>query len=67
MFTGLETPTHWLVILIVALLVFGPKRLPELGRSLGSGIRSFRDGISSGPEEPESAERAGAAEPDELG
>jgi sec-independent protein translocase protein TatA len=51
MFTGLDNPTHWLFLAIVALLVFGPKRLPELGRSLGSGLRSFRDGLS-GPEEP---------------
>jgi sec-independent protein translocase protein TatA len=63
--------TGLIVILIVALLVFGPKRLPELGRSLGSGIRSFRDGLSSGAEapadeEPDSAERAGAPQPGDL-
>jgi sec-independent protein translocase protein TatA len=34
------------VILIVALLVFGPKRLPEMGRSLGRGMREFKDSIS---------------------
>jgi len=34
------------VILIVALLVFGPKRLPEMGRSLGKGMREFKDSIS---------------------
>lgn len=36
------------VVLLVVLLFFGPKRLPELGRSLGSGIREFKDGISGG-------------------
>jgi sec-independent protein translocase protein TatA len=35
-----------ILILIVALLVFGPKRLPEMGRSLGKGMREFKDSIS---------------------
>jgi sec-independent protein translocase protein TatA len=35
-----------IVILIVALLVFGPKRLPEIGRSLGKGMREFKDSIT---------------------
>jgi sec-independent protein translocase protein TatA len=42
MIEGLFRPMHLLVILVIALLVFGPKRLPELGKSLGSGIRSFK-------------------------
>lgn len=43
-------PTHLLFILVVALLVLGPKRLPEVGRSLGKGIRDFR-GAMAGIEE----------------
>ncbi len=39
------------VILIVALLVFGPKRLPEIGRSLGKGMREFKDSITGGSDE----------------
>ena len=39
--------TGLIVILIVALLVFGPKRLPEIGRSLGKGMREFKDSISN--------------------
>jgi sec-independent protein translocase protein TatA len=39
-------PTHLLFVLVVALLVLGPKRLPEVGRSLGSGLRDFRAAIS---------------------
>jgi sec-independent protein translocase protein TatA len=35
-----------LVVLVIALIIFGPKRLPELGRSLGRGIREFRSSIS---------------------
>jgi sec-independent protein translocase protein TatA len=38
--------TGLIVILIVALLVFGPKRLPEIGRSLGKGMREFKDSIT---------------------
>jgi sec-independent protein translocase protein TatA len=44
-------PTHLLFILVVALLVLGPKRLPEVGRSLGRGLRDFRSAIS-GEETP---------------
>jgi sec-independent protein translocase protein TatA len=39
-------PTHLLFILVVALLVLGPKRLPEVGRTLGSGLRDFRQAIN---------------------
>jgi sec-independent protein translocase protein TatA len=43
---GLENPLHIAVLLLVLLLVFGAKRLPEFGRSLGSGMREFKDGIT---------------------
>lgn len=39
-------PLEIVIVLIIALVVFGPKRLPELGRSLGKGIREFRGSIS---------------------
>lgn len=39
-------PAELLVVLVVALLVLGPKRLPSAGRSLGQGLREFKDGIS---------------------
>jgi len=46
--------TGLIVILIVALLVFGPKRLPEIGRSLGKGMREFKDSITgTSPEKSE--------------
>jgi sec-independent protein translocase protein TatA len=63
MIEGLLQPSHLLVILAVALLVFGPKKLPELGKGLAQGIRSFKDGIKSATEEthteppPASAEK----------
>jgi sec-independent protein translocase protein TatA len=42
-----------IIILIVALLVFGPKRLPEIGRSLGRGMREFKDSIGGKDEKAE--------------
>ena len=51
MFSGLESPMHLLVVLVIAVLVLGPKKLPEVGRSLGSGIRQFKDSIE-GNEKP---------------
>ena len=47
MLEGLFQPMHLLVILFIALLVFGPKKLPELGRGLGDGIRSFKDSMKN--------------------
>jgi len=40
---------HWIIVLIVVVVLFGPKRLPELGASLGEGIRNFRKGLSDPP------------------
>jgi len=49
MFEGLFQPTHLLVIAGIALLVFGPKKLPELGKGLGESIRGFKAAISETP------------------
>jgi sec-independent protein translocase protein TatA len=40
-----------LIVLVIALIVFGPKRLPEMGRSLGRGIREFKDSLTSSDDE----------------
>jgi sec-independent protein translocase protein TatA len=63
-------PLEIIIILIIALIIFGPKRLPELGRSVGKGIREFRSSISGkdDDEEEQSSEPAqieGAEKPDE--
>lgn len=47
MLDNLFQPTHLLVILFIALLVFGPKKLPELGKGLGEGIRGFREAMNA--------------------
>jgi sec-independent protein translocase protein TatA len=43
---GLTSPTHLALLLLIALLLFGAKRVPEIGRSLGSGMREFKESIS---------------------
>ncbi|HEX4231474.1 MAG TPA: twin-arginine translocase TatA/TatE family subunit [Bryobacteraceae bacterium] len=53
MIDGLLQPTHLLLILVVALFIFGPKKLPELGQGLGKGIRGFRDAMKAASEEPQ--------------
>jgi len=51
---GLDNPIHIIFLLVAMLLVFGAKRLPEMGRSLGSGMRGFKDALSgTGAELPE--------------
>lgn len=49
---GLDNPLHIAFLLILLLLVFGAKRLPEMGKSLGSGMRGFKDAISGEHDEP---------------
>jgi sec-independent protein translocase protein TatA len=44
--SGLLQPTHLIFLLILALLLFGAKRLPEIGRSLGVGMREFKDSVT---------------------
>jgi sec-independent protein translocase protein TatA len=51
MFEGLFQPMHLLVIFAIALLVFGPKKLPELGKGIGEGIRGFKDAMKNGGSE----------------
>ena len=47
MFEGLFQPMHLLVIFGIALLVFGPKKLPELGKGIGEGIRGFKSQLAA--------------------
>jgi TatA/E family protein of Tat protein translocase len=58
---GIENPVHILFIAIVALIVLGPKRLPELTRALGAGIREFREAVGQGVQQPPAAPPAPVA------
>jgi sec-independent protein translocase protein TatA len=51
MFEGLFQPMHMLVVFGIALLVFGPKKLPELGKGLGQSIRGFKSAMSAKEED----------------
>jgi sec-independent protein translocase protein TatA len=53
-------PLELAIVLVIALIVFGPKRLPELGRSLGKGIREFRGSLSGEIEPPKPPAEKGA-------
>jgi sec-independent protein translocase protein TatA len=46
MMTGWTSPTHLVILLLIALLLFGAKRLPEIGRSLGLGMREFKESVT---------------------
>ncbi len=53
MFEGLFRPGHLLVILAIALLVFGPRNLPQLGAALGKTIKDFKKAMSEPPSQPD--------------
>ena len=55
MATTILSPTHIVLVLVVVLLVVGPKRLPGMGRTIGDGLREFKDGLSSAADEARSA------------
>jgi sec-independent protein translocase protein TatA len=69
--TGLTQPWHIILILLIALMLFGGRRLPEIGRSLGVGMREFKDSITGhgSPEPPQQLAapeaNASAAQPTE--
>ena len=52
MLEGLFQPMHLLVIFFIALLVFGPKKLPELGKGIGEGLRALKEGMKEHSSEP---------------
>lgn len=64
MFEGLFQPMHLLVIFAIALLMFGPKKLPELGKGIGEGIRGFKDAMKNGgseqPKSPSASSNTGS-------
>ena len=63
---GSLSPIHWLIVIVVILLLFGPSRLAGVGKGLGEGIRSFKKGLSDDEkkdgEEPDAEEKKRLAE-----
>jgi len=54
---GLLEPTHLFFILVIVLIIFGPGKLPELGRGLGKGIREFKGAMRGVTEEPKDSDK----------
>jgi sec-independent protein translocase protein TatA len=65
--TGWTSPTHIVALLLLALLLFGARRLPEIGRSLGSGMREFKDSVTDShrPDELPAPVETSSTAPDE--
>jgi TatA/E family protein of Tat protein translocase len=51
----MEFPLHWLIILVVVLILFGGRKIPELMRGLGEGVRGFKEGMSGNNQQSQSA------------
>lgn len=60
---GLDNPLHILALLLIVLLVFGAKRLPEIGRSLGTGLREFKQSVSGDHPQQQQQQTLTAAQP----
>jgi sec-independent protein translocase protein TatA len=58
MLEGLFVPSHLAVILVIAVLFFGGKKIPELGKGIGEGFRAFRDGVKGITDETEPTKKA---------
>jgi sec-independent protein translocase protein TatA len=56
---GAMSLTHWLIVGVVLLMVFGPKRLGDVGAGLGEGIRNFKKGLNGSTEEEEPKQLTG--------
>jgi sec-independent protein translocase protein TatA len=63
---GEFSPIHWLIVLAIILLLFGGRKIPELARGLGEGIRSFKEGMSGNhPQAPPTQTTPSADKPEE--
>jgi sec-independent protein translocase protein TatA len=62
MLEGLFQPTHLIIIFAIALLIFGPKKLPELGKGLGEGFRALKEGMKDNPAPPASTDASKTTE-----
>ena len=60
---GSLSPVHWLIVMVVVLLLFGPAKLAGMGKGLGAGMRSFKKGLN---EDPDAVKQSELAEPDQA-
>ncbi|HET6498322.1 MAG TPA: twin-arginine translocase TatA/TatE family subunit [Coriobacteriia bacterium] len=61
---GIPGGWEWVIILVVVLLLFGPSRLPQLGKSIGKTVRAIRDGVDGKGQDEEEEDEAKSAKPD---
>lgn len=61
----MEFPMHWLIILVVVLILFGGRKIPELMRGLGEGVRGFKEGMSGNNKSTPPAQSASTDKPAE--
>jgi sec-independent protein translocase protein TatA len=66
MLEGLFQPTHLIIIFAIALLIFGPKKLPELGKGLGEGFRALKEGMKDTPTPPASTDASKTTESKDI-
>jgi sec-independent protein translocase protein TatA len=66
MFTGLLQPTHLIILLVIALVFLGPKRLPDAGRALGQGLKEFKNSIGGDHDDNRRLPQAVPTTPDEA-
>ncbi|HJZ63607.1 MAG TPA: twin-arginine translocase TatA/TatE family subunit [Candidatus Acidoferrum sp.] len=59
----MEFPIHWLVLLVVVLILFGGRKIPELMRGLGEGVRGFKEGMSGNNQSSQTPPPAAPAQP----
>jgi len=59
----MEFPIHWLVLLVVVLILFGGRKIPELMRGLGEGVRGFKEGMSGNNQSSQAQPPAAPAQP----
>jgi sec-independent protein translocase protein TatA len=62
---GSLSPVHWLIVIVVVLLLFGPGRLAGVGKGLGEGIRSFKKGLNTDEEDDKSKPQLSEKKDDE--
>ncbi|HKW62794.1 MAG TPA: twin-arginine translocase TatA/TatE family subunit [Candidatus Acidoferrum sp.] len=58
-----ESPIHWIIALVIILILFGGKRIPEIMKGFGEGIRSFKEGMSGASQTPAPPTQAAPAPP----
>ena len=63
---GLSSPLHWIIVLIIVLVIFGTKKLRNIGEDLGGAVRGFKEGMKSAEEKAAEAKSAEAIPPQQV-